>query len=164
VNLNFVLSNINYKVILIVVFSCIIGYLLNSLLSGVVGACCDNMEDYSQLKIVTILPVFLGFNITMLSLNFYNANFIYFTSLFPFVSMFSAPINFICGKISLILLLISWVIQLICIYILFSFSAKVYQGILFYKGNKINLKQLILISKYERGYCNRENRNSSTVD
>ena len=68
-------------------------------------------------------------------------------SLCPVISVFCAPVSYVGGNISLIVLILSWVIQAIILVALSIFCAKVYRDLLLYRGSHMGISQLFQIFK-----------------
>ena len=66
---------------------------------------------------------------------------------FPFTSAFILPANILIGHISIRGGLISIAILLISIVIAFILSGKLYKGLIFFKGEKLSFKNIVLAFK-----------------
>ncbi len=73
------------------------------------------------------------------------------TYLFPFSGIYIVPIHYIFGKASLSDLFLIWAEILILTSLLFKFTARVYHVLIYHKGERLKLKNIISISKELKG-------------
>ena len=122
----------------VLVVSFLLGYMTFALISGLSGACCSTTEDMQSANSASCIFALLGYTVALVGgAAFDSRGFAVFSSLCPFVSVFSAPSNYICGRIGLPLLLLSFAIQLAMIAALMRLTSKVYRELIMYKGERI---------------------------
>lgn len=127
-----------------VLVSFVLGYLTFSILSGLAGCSCSSMEDMESASMNVVLVLMAGYMVSVFAVNFRSIAVI--VSLVPIVSIFCAPIEYVCGNIGIGVLILSWVIQLAVIACLFRFCARIYQSLIMYKGQKMKIMQMIRLA------------------
>lgn len=123
------------------------GILFFCILVGLAGASVSRLDELNEgMKIYNMLMVAgagLGSAVSMmLPGGGVNQFFITICSLLPISAPFVVPIGVLTGKISMSIALISMVILLIVINILFSFTAKVYETMIFHNGEMMKFKDI----------------------
>lgn len=128
------------------------GLMFYCIIAGLAGASVSKLEELSEgLKVYSILTVvgaYLGMGMCMtMSANGGNEMFTNFCCLFPFSSPFVVLPCLLLGKASVGMALISLGVLLIVTFLLFSFTAKVYESMIFYNGKVLKLKDILQIAK-----------------
>ena len=119
-----------------------------AVLSGLIGTCCNTMEQSEPAIMVVTLLIMVGYIVSCFTpIISNNAVAAAVLSLCPVISVFCAPVSYVCGNISLIVLILSWVIQAIILVALSIFCAKVYRDLLLYRGSHMGISQLFQIFK-----------------
>lgn len=139
--------NLNPMTILIVLVSLILGYFTFSILSGINGTCCSTMEDIEYAQLSSILIIMSGYLISCVAAAFTSGPAPVIVSLLPVVSVFCAPVSYVCGNISFPLLCLSWGIQALVVAGLALFCARVYNELLIHRGARVKLRQLLAMAK-----------------
>ena len=134
--------NLNWGTIVIALISLLLAFATYAVLSGLIGTCCNTMEQ-SEPAIIMVGYIVSCFTPIISS----NAVAAAVLSLCPVISVFCAPVSYVCGNISLIVLILSWVIQAIILVALSIFCAKVYRDLLLYRGSHMGISQLFQIFK-----------------
>lgn len=115
-----------------------------ALLSGLTGAGCSNMEESGNaigIPMVIIMGCYMISIFTSLAGSESAAGRI--MSLIPFLSAFVAPIQYMNGGISLLLLILSWLIQLAVIVLLIYICARVYRELLIRSGKRVSFSTIL---------------------
>ena len=68
----------------------------------------------------------------------------------PLSAPFVLPANLLLGKVGVVTGLVSLAVVTVCTAALFSFTAKVYESMIFYNGNVLKLKDILQIAKNRR--------------
>ena len=139
----FSFGNLNLGTILVVLISLFLGYCTFSILAGLAGASCSTMQDMESANL----------SVSMIGIAAYIASIIVagvpsgvlhaVASLCPILSVFCAPVAYVCGDISLLVLLLSWVLQALVVVGLAYFSAKIYTDLLTHRGEKVKVRELL---------------------
>ena len=126
--------NLNWGTIVIALISLLLAFATYAVLSGLIGTCCNTMEQSEPAIMIVTLLIMVGYIVSC------------FTPIIS-SSVFCAPVSYVCGNISLIVLILSWVIQAIILVALSIFCAKVYRDLLLYRGSHMGISQLFQIFK-----------------
>lgn len=141
------LSDIGGMDIVVAVAVILGGILFYCILAGLAGASVSRLEEMNEgLKLYNMLVIVgtcLGIVMCVSMLNSGdNQLFINICSLLPISSPFVVPICVLIGKLPMGIALTSLVILLIVTGFLFSFTAKVYEALIFYNGNAMKFKDI----------------------
>lgn len=142
--------SIGEVVVAIVVILC--GVLLFSIMAGLAGASVSKMDELAEgLKIYQMIMVvgsYMGIAMcVVLMMGGDNQLFVNICSLLPVSAPFVVPASILLGKIPMSIALISMVLLLLLTAALFSFTAKVYESLIFYNGSVMKLKDILQIAK-----------------
>jgi len=142
-----VVSRMDFLSVVVLIVSCILGFLIFSMIAGLSGAACSSTEDLNEASIAISLCLILGVYISMAVNLVNNFGFSVFAYLFPCSSPFIIPVNYILGKTGMPVVLLSWMIQIIIIAALFVFSSRVYRSLIIHSGNRVKIRQMLQMSK-----------------
>ena len=136
--------NLNWGTIVIALISLLLAFATYAVLSGLIGT----MEQSEPAIMIVTLLIMVGYIVSCFTpIISSNAVAAAVLSLCPVISVFCAPVSYVCGNISLIVLILSWVIQAIILVALSIFCAKVYRDLLLYRGSHMGISQLFQIFK-----------------
>ena len=124
-----------------------LGFLLYSVYAGVIGSSLSKAEDLSSGVAFFQLPVIFCGMAAMLLPTMSEGFWPNFINYFPFTSPFLLPANILNGNMNLLPSIISLLILIGFIALLSLLSGKLYKGLIFYKGDKLKLKNIILTIK-----------------
>ena len=145
------LLNLNWGTIVIALISLLLAFATYAVLSGLLGTCCNTMEQSEPAIMIVTLLIMIGYIVSCFTpIISNNAVAAAVLSLCPVISVFCAPVSYVCGNISLIVLILSWVIQAIILTALSVFCAKVYRDLLLYRGSHMGISQLFQIFKNKK--------------
>ncbi len=139
--------NLSPMTVVIVLISLVLGYFTFSILSGISGTCCSTMEDIEYAQLSSILVIMTGYLVSCVAAAFTSGPAPVIVSLLPVVSVFCAPVSYVCGNISFPLLCLSWGIQALVVAGLALFCARVYNELLIHRGARVKLRQLLSMAK-----------------
>ncbi len=146
------LSGISIAEIVVAVVVILCGVMFFCILAGLAGASvskqeelAEGMKTYNMLSIVGSY-IAIGVCIMMLS-GGDNQLFINICSLIPVATPFVVPVCVLLDKIPMSIALIGLGILLVATGFLFSFTAKVYESMIFYNGKVLKLKDILQIAK-----------------
>ncbi len=141
--------------IFIIIITTLLAYLMYAVISGISGAACSSMEDVSGastfISVMTIIGLYTSMGITAID-NDIVTTIAYF---FPFSGIYLVPVHYIFAKTSIISVLILWAELIVFTILLSKFAARIYHVLLLHKGERLKLKNLISISKAEKGESNK---------
>lgn len=142
--------NISPMTIVIVLVSLIIAYFTLAIIGGISGTCCSSMEDMQSANMSVTMIVMAGYLVsvlaTPLSAESGSTAVAIAVSLVPLVSIFCAPVQYVCGNISIYILLLSWAIQIGMIALLSVLCSRVYETLIIHKGSRVKLKELLYMA------------------
>lgn len=132
---------------LVVLVSLLLAYLTLSVVGGIAGACCSNMEDVGPANGAVLLIVMGGYLVSCVVGVVPSHGLAVFASLCPILSLYCAPVQWAAGNVPLAVLLASWALQLIVIAALMLLCARVYRELIVHRGSRVKLKQLLKMAK-----------------
>lgn len=120
------------------------GFLFYGLIAGLSGAAVSRLENINEgMKIYTMLLLIGAYASMFSAMGGKKYMFLY---LFPITSPFNATAYLFTGDISAAMALLSIVILAVCILLMLKFVSAVYESMIFYNGNTLGLKQIILLA------------------
>ena len=142
------LLRLNSGTIVIAVVSLLLAFATYAVLSGLIGTCCNTTEQAEPAIMIVTALIMVGYIASCVSPAISgNPVIAAIFSLCPVISVYCAPVLYVCGNISLVVLVISWLIQAVILIGLSVFCAKVYRDLLLYRGTKIGFSQMFQIFK-----------------
>ncbi len=148
--LNISEMRIDIGTLILTVIALILSYLTYSVLAGISGACCSNMEESDAATGTVMVAIMIGYFVSIITCSIDSAPIAYFTSLCPIISSFCAPVRYVLGHIGLGAFLLSLAIQAAVTLFLFVFCSKVYAEIIIRRGNRIKIKELMRLFSSEK--------------
>lgn len=128
------------------------GVLLFCILSGLTGAMVNQISEAGDglmiCNLLLAIGMFLGLFACVLNMRQEgNHLFSYICCLLPISAPFIVPVKLITGSISYTTTIISLLILIVSIGLLFSFTSKVYESLIFYKGKNLTFRDVLEIAK-----------------
>lgn len=146
-----IFDNLNIINIILCIVLIILGLILYATLAGVAGATVSKIEELNEGLTLFTLTNLVGAYVGMGAAGTLMASgmngFVMFAFLFPLSSPFLLPGAILVGKVSLPIVAISILVQILTIFLLLKFVAKIYETLILHNGNTIKLKELIHLSK-----------------
>lgn len=148
VGIDLSLLRLNAGTIVIALISLLLAFATYAVLSGLIGTCCNTTEQSEPAIMIVTALVMVGYIASCVSPAISdNPVLAAIFSLCPVISVYCAPVLYVCGDISFVVLVLSWLIQAVILIGLSAFCAKVYRDLLLYRGNKIGFSQMFQIFK-----------------
>ena len=146
------LSGITLVDVLIAVIVILGGVLFYCILAGLAGASVSKMDEIAEgLKLynmVMVVGAYLGIGMCIVLMNGGdNQLFVNICSLVPISAPCVVAACVLLSKIPVSIELISMVLILIVTGLLFAFTAKVYESMIFYNGSVLKFKDILMIAK-----------------
>lgn len=146
------LTGLNPLHILLAFIMIIVGILFYSILAGLAGASVSKMEEITEgmklFQFVMVAGAYLSMALCIMEIMGSSGGMLHnFCCLFPISSPFIVPAYLVIGKVSIGIALVSVVILSVLTVLLLSFTAKVYESMIFYQGKVLKLKDIIQIAK-----------------
>ncbi len=145
--INSEMLNIGFGTVIIALMWLVVACLTFAIISGISGASCSVMEDMESANLTTMLPVMAGYIVSCAAAGFSGGWLTVFVSFCPIVAVFCAPVQYVCGNISLWMLLLSWVIQAGVAAALALLCSRVYSGLIMYNGSRVKLSGIFKMAK-----------------
>ncbi len=149
-SLTSIMEEVSIGTLVIMLISVFIGYATLALLCAIPAACCSRNEDVQTVSIYTVLIIMVGYFAGSFVPLFESPAADTFFSLCPYFSVFMAPANFICGKLSLPLLIVSWVLSIAFMFVLLMVADKVYHMMILHRGAPPKFKELVSMWKQDK--------------
>ncbi len=148
-------AHVNGGTLLLAAAMILVGVLFFSIVAGLAGASVSRMEEMAEgLKIYQMLLVvgaYVGiFLCIMQMLGKVSDVVVNICCILPLSAPFVMPANLLLGKVGVVTGLVSLAVVMVCTAALFSFTAKVYESMIFYNGNVLKLKDILQIAKNRR--------------
>ena len=145
-------AGVNAGTVLLAFIMILAGVFFYSIVAGLAGASVSKMEEMSEgLKLYQMLLVvgsYIGiFLCIMQMMGNVSQTVVNICCVIPLSAPFVMPANLLLGKLSMPVALISLALVLLSTAVLFSFTAKVYESMIFYNGNVLKLKDILQIAK-----------------
>lgn len=148
-------THVNGGTLLLAFFMVLVGVLFFSIVAGLAGASVSRMEEMAEgLKVYQLLLVvgsYVGIFLCIMQMmgNVSDAV-VNICCILPLSAPFVMPANLLLGKVGVVTGLVSLAVVIVCTAALFSFTAKVYESLIFYNGNVLKLKDILQIAKNRR--------------
>ncbi len=136
------LLNLSFDVVVVVMVSALLACVTMSLIAAISGASCSSMEDMESANMTSTMIILACYMATVIASSFGSTPAM-FMSLCPLVSAFAAPAYYITGDIGFVTVVISWVIQAVCIALIYKLSGKLYDSLIMYKGSRLKAGKII---------------------
>lgn len=142
--------HLHFGTVLLILVCVLTAYLICAAYSAIIGSCCSKSEDTQHASLAVVLFVMLGYFLTTFIPLMESDAAITFFSLFPLSGMFMALPNYVCGAITLPVLICSLLLQLATAFLLARLAGTVYRMMLLYRGGFPKPKQLIRMLREHR--------------
>lgn len=143
------IGNINFSVtsIAICIIYFILGYTVYAFLNAVTGATVSKVEDLQSAQTPVALIALISFYLAYFTATVPDSGASKFASIFPFSSAFSMPGRILAGGATSGEIAMSIAILLVTTVALAVISIKVYSGAVLHYGKRLNIKDLLKMSK-----------------
>lgn len=143
------IGNINFSVtsIAICIIYFILGYTVYAFLNAVTGATVSKVEDLQSAQTPVALIALISFYLAYFTATVPDSSASKFASIFPFSSAFSMPGRILAGGATAGEIAMSIAILLVTAVVLAVISIKVYSGAVLHYGKRLNIKDLLKMSK-----------------
>jgi len=150
-----IFQNLNVVNILFCLILIITGMIFYATLAGLAGATVSKLEEINEglmlFTFTNLIGVYIGLGAASVLMGSGINGYVIFAFLFPLSSPFILPGAILIGKATLLMALGAIALQLVSIFLLFKFVAKIYETLILHTGNTVKLKELILMFKITQG-------------
>lgn len=143
------IGNINFSVtsIAICIIYFVLGYTVYAFLNAVTGATVSKVEDLNSAQTPVALISLFCFYLAYFTATVPDSSASKFASIFPFSSAFSMPGRILAGGATTSEIALSIALLVVTAIILAFISIKVYSGAVLHYGKRLNIKDLLKLSK-----------------
>ncbi len=157
------LSGISVADVVVSLIVILLGIMFYSILAGLAGASVSKMDEIAEgmkiYQMTMIVGSYLGIGMCIaLMTGGNNQLFVDICCLLPISAPFVVPASALLGKVSLGVSIASVVLLFILTALLFSFTAKVYESLIFYNGSVMKLKDILQIAKNRKATDKKEGK------
>lgn len=150
------LTHVNGGTLLLSAAMILVGVLFFSIVAGLAGASVSRMEEMAEgMKIYQMLLIvgsYVGIFLCIMQMTGKVSDVaVNICCILPLSAPFVMPANLLLGKVGVATGLVSLAVVIACTAALFSFTAKVYESMIFYNGNVLKLKDILQIARNRRG-------------
>ena len=138
-------------VICAVLVSLVLAYLFFSLIAGLSGAGCSNMDEIESANLAAMGAILFGYLAASMALAGSGRVLTTICAVCPLLSAFTAPAYYIFGDIGWGVLLVSWLVELACIAVLLILTARVYDQLILYKGSRLKMRKILAMAGGREG-------------
>lgn len=146
-----IFQNLNIVNIIFCFILIILGLIFYATLAGLSGATVSRLEEMGEglmlFTFTNLIGAYVGLGAAGALMGSGDNAFVTFAFLFPLSSPFILPGAILIGKASFLIIALAIVLQLIFIFLLLKFVAKIYETIILHTGNNIKVKELFKIFK-----------------
>ena len=143
------IGNVNFSVtsILICIIYFILGYTVYAFLNAVTGATISKVEDLNSAQTPIAMISLISFYLAYFTATVPDSSASNFESIFPFSSAFSMPGRILAGGATAWEIALSIGLLIVTALLLAVVSIKVYSGAVLHYGKRLNIKDLLKLSK-----------------
>lgn len=142
---------LNPMTIGVLVISLLLGYMTFALMAGVCGASCNDTQDMQGAMTLPMVLI-MGSYIMSVAFGAFDSPVVcHVVSLIPFLSIFFAPVQYMLGNISILVVLLTWILQGAIVLLLVWISSRVYEGLILYRGNRMKLGAIVQMAMEQKG-------------
>lgn len=134
-----------------VLISLALAYLFFSLIAGLSGAGCSSMDDIESANLAAMGAILFGYIAAVSALGASGTALKAFFAVCPMLSAFTAPAYYIFGDIGWGVLLASWLVEALCIAGLLVLTARVYDQLILYKGDRLKMTRILAMAGGRKG-------------
>lgn len=133
----------------------LLGVLFFSIIAGLAGASVSKLDELAEgMKIYQLLLIvgcYIGIGVCIVEMiGGVNPLILEVLCMIPISAPFILPANLLLGKVSLWVGLVAIALLFLITVFMFSFTAKVYESMIFYNGKVLKLKDILQIAKNRR--------------
>lgn len=144
-----IIGNINFSVfsILICLVYFVLGYTVYAFLNAVTGATVSKVEDLNSAQTPIAMIALVSFYLAYFTATVPDSSASKFASIFPFSAAFSMPGRILAGGATGMEIALSIAILLVTTVLLAFISIRAYSGAVLHYGKRLNIKELLKLSK-----------------
>lgn len=129
--------------VIIAVLTFVIGFLFFNVLAGIAGSLVSKPDDAAQIQSIFQFPIIISFLVSYFSTMLEKEGLLTACRFIPFTIPFCIPTDILTGAIGIVQGIISLAILIVFSLLLVIISGKLYEGLILYSGQKLNLKTVL---------------------
>lgn len=146
------LTGLNLMNVLLVIAVILLGVLFYGIIAGLAGASVSKLEEMAEgmktYQMLLLIGAYPGIFLAIMEMTGSgNALLTNIGSIFPLTSPFVLPANLLMGKAGMGAAVAGIAVLALATVLLFSFTAKVYEAMIFYNGSVLKTKDILQIAK-----------------
>lgn len=124
------------SLVLLVLF--VVSFIAYAIVSATLASMTVNIEDFQQLQSPLMIIMLVGYYVALMATMFNGSIFIHILAYIPLLSVMIAPTLYLIGEMSLVSLIGTTLVTILCTYALYHYGLKIYKvGILNYSSTKL---------------------------
>lgn len=124
------------SIILIILF--VASFIAYAITAAILASMTTNIEDFQQLQTPLMIIMLVGYYVALMAVMFDGSVFIHVLGYIPLLSVMIAPTLYLIGEMSLVSLIGTTLVTILCTYALYHYGLKIYKvGILNYSSTKL---------------------------
>lgn len=124
------------SIILIILF--VASFIAYAITAAILASMTTNIEDFQQLQTPLMIIMLVGYYVALMAVMFDGSVFIHILGYIPLLSVMIAPTLYLIGEMSLVSLIGTTLVTILCTYALYHYGLKIYKvGILNYSSTKL---------------------------
>lgn len=135
----------------VILVSLLLAYGFFSLVAGLAGAGCSNMDEIESANMTAMWLILAGYLISCFAFGLTGGPVTMVMAICPVVSAFTVPAFFIFGDIGIGVVMISWLVEGVCILLLLLLTARVYDQLILYRGSRLKFRNILAMAAGESG-------------
>lgn len=157
------LSDLSFGKLILCLAIILVGVLFFSIVAGLAGASVSKIEELAEgMKLYQLFLVsgsYVGIALCIMEMTGKVDNRVLAAvSLFPMATPFTLPANLILGKLGVGVGIAGLVILSVVTFLLYLFTARVYEAMIFYNGKVLKIKDIIGLARNKSGAAGRKNQ------
>lgn len=129
--------------LLVALVSLVLAYCFFSLLAGLAGAGCSNMDEIESANMSAMMAILAGYLVSCVGFGFSGGPWTMVMAICPVVSAFTVPAFYVFGDIGMGVVAASWLVELVCVLMLLVLSARVYDQLILYRGSRLKFRNVL---------------------
>lgn len=129
--------------LLVALVSLVLAYCFFSLLAGLAGAGCANMDEIESANMSAMMAILAGYLVSCIGFGLTGGPWTMVMAICPVVSAFTVPAFYVFGDIGMGVVAVSWLVELVCILALLVLSARVYDQLILYRGSRLKFRNVL---------------------
>lgn len=137
--------------VVVLLVSLLLAYLTICAIAALSGSACSRSEEADGAMTLSMLLTFGGYVLALIMTSIENSTVSVIATLLPGVNLFTVPVLYLLGSISIWWVLLSFALQGVTLCAVFLLCAKVYRELLLYNGTRMKWKKILSLARTKGG-------------